>query len=344
MGRPKKIKEKEEEEIDSLTEEEVTVVRKLTAVKPSGINISTLVNNVKGRYKKDKVMSNDIVVGNEICLSKDPKDYVSTDTIREYWGPLTGIYGAPFGRIIQIAGKPDSGKSTLSMLFMAAAQAAGHLVILWDSEKKFSTSRYEDRMDGDAKQLAVTRNKTIIEGCKHVAWYVKAAKEQNPDIKILIVWDSVGATMNSTDDDDENDDYSKQPGVSAKEISWAIKKLNKLIERFRNTKTGEETVGVLCVNQTYANIGSVGQKEKGGQELEYLSSLILQMTRKGDLTKIRNGNKVKYGITTRARVKKNHLFDGEDCIAELDLIVSAEGIKLATTVKGFGGVNWDGTE
>jgi hypothetical protein len=48
---------------------------------------------------------------------------------------------------------------------------------------------------------------------------------------------------------------------------------------------------------------------------------------------------------TRAKVKKNHLFDGEDCIAELDLVVSADGIKLEKEVKSkaekVGITGWD---
>ena len=153
----------------------------------------------------------------------------------------------------------------------------------------------------------------------------------NSEQKILIVWDSVGASINSAEDE-ENDDYSKQPGVTAKEVSWGIRRFNQLMENHRD-KNGDYTIGVLCINQVYANIGSVGYKQKGGSELEYLSSLILEMSRKGNLTRTRNKKKIKYGITTVARVKKNHLFGGEDCIAELDLVVSASGIDLAKDAK-----------
>jgi hypothetical protein len=85
----------------------------------------------------------------------------------------------------------------------------------------------------------------------------------------------------------------------------------------------------------YAKIGFgvSGYQQKGGAELEYLSSLILEMSRKETLTRIKNKQKMKYGITTVARVKKNHLFGGEDCVAELDLVVSSAGINLASEAK-----------
>jgi RecA/RadA recombinase len=99
----------------------------------------------------------------------------------------------------------------------------------------------------------------------------------------------------------------------------------------------------LCINQVYANIGFMksGYVQKGGAELEYLSSLILEMSRKATLTRVRNKQKNKYGITTVAKVKKNHLFGGEDCVAELDLVVTAAGIELASNIKNKSNENDD---
>ena len=42
-----------------------------------------------------------------------------------------------------------------------------------------------------------------------------------------------------------------------------------------------------------------------------------------------------------AKVKKNHLFGGDDCVAELDLAVSAAGIELVSDVKGKSSENDD---
>lgn len=329
MGRPKKETDNEAEDLD--TSELDVAVSKNKKIKVN-LDIASLVKDVRGRYGKDKAgLANDIVLGNDIRMPTEDTAYILSSEV-EFWKPLVGVKGIPYGRIVQVSGKPDSGKSTTAMLFMKAAQDDGSLVILWDSEKKFDVKRYECKIGGDASQLVVSRNKLITEGVKQVAWYVKEAKEQNPDLKIFIVWDSVGSTLNSSQDD-EDDEFSKQPGVTAKEVGFAITKLNSLIERYRNVKTGEDTIAVLCINQVYANIGSVGHKERGGGQLEYLSSVILQLSRKKDLTKIRNGQPVKYGILTRAKVKKNHLFSGEDCIAELDLVVTSTGISLEEKVR-----------
>lgn len=295
-------------------------------------DINALVEKAKGRFDKKKApLTARMKTGDLIVLSTDPKDYISSPDIDKFWKPLTGILGFPYGRICQIAGKPDSGKSTAAMIAMKAAQQQSALVVLWDAEGKFDSVRFKNKIGGDPSQIAVAPSRNILEGVQQVVAYIKAAKEMDPDLKILLVWDSVGASINSAEDE-ENDDYSKQPGVTAKEVSWAIRRFNQLIERYRD-ENGNYTIAVLCINQVYANIGSVGFKQKGGAELEYLSSLILEMSRKETLTRVKNKQKVKYGITTVARVKKNHLFGGEDCIAELDLCVSASGIELTNEIK-----------
>lgn len=319
---------KESEDVEETNEEKI-----VSSVPKLNLDINKLVSDVRGRYGKDKGgLSQDIVTGSDIKLPTNDDAYVLSYGV-EFWKPLVGVRGIPYGRMVQVSGKPDSGKSSTAMLFMKAAQDAGTVVILWDSEKKFDVARFRNMMGGDPDQLLVSRSKNIVEGAKQVAWYVRAVKEQNPDQKILIVWDSVGSTLNSKQDDDDEDEMSQQPGVDAREVTFAVKKFNKLMERFRSQKTGEETIATLCINQVYANIGSVGSKEKGGAGLEYLSSVILQLTRKSDLTRTKQGNKIKYGILTRAKVKKNHLFSGEDCLAELNLVVTASGISLEDNVR-----------
>ncbi len=76
-----------------------------------------------------------------------------------------------------------------------------------------------------------------------------------------------------------------------------------------------------------------GYKTKGGDAPEYMSSIIIMLNKKKDLTKIKNGKKIKYGILSRAKVSKNHMFDGSDCLAEADIVISATGVELAEEVK-----------
>jgi RecA/RadA recombinase len=197
-------------------------------------------------------------------------------------------------------------------------------------------------MGGRSSDLLVVDTNDIIGGAKAVAYFIHAIKEQKHDAKILVVWDSVGASINSTESDEDEEDFSRQPGVAAKENGWALRKFNKLMNQYINKETGGATIAVLCINQVYANIGSVGVTEKGGQTLQYLSSLIIQLTRKKDLTRVKNGKKLKFGIQSVARTKKNHLFDGADVIAQTDIVVSASGIHLLDEIKKSSDIKiWD---
>jgi RecA/RadA recombinase len=304
-------------------------------VKKSGFDINKIVKQAQEVYgKKEAGLAKQLTTGVSLARPNEDKDYVVW-TGGPHWKAITGLKGLPMGSIVQVSGKPDSGKSTHAMCFMKYAQDQGVLVILWDTEKKFSPKRFDEKIGGKSDELLIVDTNNIINGVKAVAHLVNAAKEQNPDGKILIVWDSVGASVNSSEDNEENEDYSRQPGTTAREVSYAVRKLNKLASKHFNREIGEETIATLLINQTYSSIGNgvSTQIEKGGSELYYLSSLVVQLTRKQDITKVKNGNKIKTGIVSRFKAKKNHLFDGDECISEMDIIVGADGIRLAKDLK-----------
>ncbi len=299
------------------------------------IDIDKIVKKAQDSYaKKDKGLAKQLSTGKTILRPNSDKDYVLW-TKGEHWQTLTGLKGIPYGYVVQVSGKPDSGKSTHAMGFMKCAQDQNVLVILWDAERKFSAKRFDEKMQGNSDQLLVVNTNKIIDGAKAVAQFVHAAKEVDPDIKILLVWDSIGSSLSSIESKEDDEDYSQQPGVAAKETTYAIKKFAKLANRYMNKETGEHSIATLVINQTYSSIGmgAPTQIEKGGSEVYYLSSLIIQLSRKQDLTRVKEGQKYKYGIVSRAKVKKNHLMENSESVFDLDLVVSADGIHLAKEIK-----------
>ncbi len=306
--------------------------------KAGAFDLDLIVGKARQFYKKTEAgVAKQISTGLDIVKPEKESDFIKWNG-SDHWNKLTGILGIPFGKIVQISGKPDSGKSTHAACFMVDAQKQDVLVIMWDSEGKFAKRRYEEKMGGDAGRLIIVNTNNIEEGAVAIANIVHAAKVEYPKCKILIVWDSVGASINSKEDDEETEGFSSQPGIDAREIGRAIRKINKLMFKYFNKETGEHSIAALVINQVYDNIGSVGSKEKGGGQLAFLSSIIIQMSRVTDLIKTKNKTKYKYGIVTRAKVKKNHLFDGDECVAELNLEVSSSGI----TVYGAPKTNTDG--
>jgi RecA/RadA recombinase len=310
------------------------------------IDINAIVDKARSAYgKKEGGLAKQISNGTSILRPEKDNDFILWQD-GDLWKSLTGLKGIPFGINCEISGKSDSGKSTFASIFMKFAQDQGHVVILWDAENKFSKIRFTDQIGGNAEELLVINTKSIIEGVEAITNVIHAIKEVNPKVKMLLVWDSVGSSLNSSEGSEEFS-HSKQPGVSAKEVSFAIKQFNKLGHKYKDRETGEESLAVLAINQTYSTIG-VGpsvQVEKGGNTLYYLSSLILQLSRKKDLTRVKEGKKYKYGIISRVRVKKNHLLEGTDCLAELDICVSSKGITLTDEVKKDKDVTgWDDPE
>lgn len=301
----------------------------------AGLNIHDIVKKAQESYGKgEKGLSRQLSTGSSIIRPSKDSDFVLWED-GNFWNELTGLKGLPFGRIVQCAGRPDSGKSTMAAQFMSYAQKQGYFVILFDAEQKFQAKRYDEHMGGDSSKLLIVDTNSIIDGTKGVAYLVKTIKDQSEDAKILIVFDSIGAAINSSENNEDNEDMSRQPGAAAKEITWSIKKFSRLINQYQNRETGEHTIGVFAINQVYAKIGFMqsGYKEKGGDGITYMSSIILQMSRKKELTKIKSAKKIKFGILSRVKVSKNHMFSGQECLSEMEVVVNAEGISLAEDVK-----------
>src|ERR1700722_8046650 len=263
--------------------------------KSNKFDINKIINLAQLNYdKKDKGLASQLTTGSSLIRPKTDEDFVVWSK-GEHWQAATGLRGLPFGRICQIAGKVDSGKSTHALQFMVCAQEQNTIVICWDSERKFAASRFK-KMGGDPDKLLMVDTNNIVNGCKAVAHIVNATKETYPNAKILIVWDSVGASISSVEDQEDNEDINMQPGVVAKQVSWAIRKFNKLINKYFDRETGQETISSLIINQSYSSLGGFGpptQIQRGGTELGYLSSIIIELSRKKDLSKTKDGKKYK---------------------------------------------------
>lgn len=305
--------------------EKTTEIKKTATT--TAIDLDKILAKARNSFSKsEKGLAAQITSGANIPRATKDSDFVMYPG--EHWQQLTGIRGIPFGKFVQISGKPNSGKSSHAYAFMKEAQDKGTIVILWDSENKFSPTRFDNYFGGRSNELILCTSKVILAGGDMVIAAARAAAEAYPDRKILIVWDSIGGSI-STAEDVKALRESRQMAISAKENSMICHAWNNLSEELKNKQTNEERVAVLLINQTYANIGSVGQKEGGGAKIEYFSSLIIQLTRKSDVFKQKDGQKMKTGIISRARVVKNHMFDGDSCVAEIDLEITASGITFA---------------
>lgn len=284
------------------------------------IDVTKVISNVQKLYSKDKKATELISSGASVKTSYSEEDVImlpESNPIRQ----LYGLPGLPYNKIVQFAGKPDSGKSTVAAEIIVAAQKAGAQAIIWDSEDKLDTGRLTN-MGGKPEELLLAKTNEILKGGELVRKFVMAVKDQDPDAKILIVWDSAGGSQSRSHAERELDsERHAQPGQDAKEIGTVMKMLVSIINKY------PDSIAIYIANQTYAKIGFMmkGDAASGGAKLEFHSSGIVFLKRIKVLTKKIKGAEVKYGIVTRATVYKNHLSRGKTSVHKMDFNVTADG-------------------
>lgn len=294
----------------------------------SKIDLSKIVSDMQKLYSKDKKIQSIISTGDSV-----KQDYTDADLIKlpihHPLRDLMGLEGIPYNKIIQVAGKPDTGKSTFAGQVMASAQNQGVQVILFDSEQKFDAERFESFFKGNPSEILMIKTNEILKGGELARRYISAIKEQDPEKKILFVWDSVGGSQSRSHAERELDNEKHaQPGQDAKENGSIMKMLVALINKY------PDSIAVYLANQTYAKIGFMqhGDAAAGGTKIEYHSSLIVMLKRIKVLTKTVKGVIIKYGIITRATVTKNHLSQSATSTHQLDFEVTANGARLTDSM------------
>jgi RecA/RadA recombinase len=293
------------------------------------IDVTKIVSDMQKLYAKDKKIQSIITTGDSVVIDYTDKDVIKLPSEHPI-SVLAGLPGLPYNKIVQVAGKPDAGKSTLAGEIMAAAQRQGAQVILFDSEDKFDASRFKDHFKGNPSQILMIKTNETLKGGELARRYITAVKEQDENAKILFVWDSVGGSQSRSHAERELDNEKHaQPGQDAKENGSLMKVLVALINKY------PDSIAIYLANQTYAKIGFMqhGDAASGGTKIEYHSSLIVFLKRIKVLTKTVKGVVTKYGIITRATVSKNHLSQGKTSIHQLDFQITAEGAKLVDSIE-----------
>lgn len=269
---------------------------------------------------KDKEGKSILGTGADLKRPTNPEDFILAPD-NHPWRALTGLMGMPYNMIVQIAGAPDSGKSTIAGQFMAWGQQQKAYVILWDTEGKFDPVRFQNYFGGDPTEIN-TVDKTIIRaGAGAVFKYIKTIMANDPDAKILVVHDSVGGSVSRARAEREFDDEKNaQPATEAVENSDYMKHMVATLSKYNGH------IALLLINQLTDKIGPMpGKSRSGGHKISFHSSMIVELTRVQDLTKIAKGVKKKIGIISRAKIAKNHLGQTEESVHEMRIKVDASG-------------------
>jgi RecA/RadA recombinase len=291
-------------------------------------DFSSTIDKIKASMKKEKdeKRASQFGLGNTLApTSKDPADYV---VMPDWWKEHYGVLGLEIGKIVQIAGDADTGKTSLALEAMLRAQQQGFGVIYVETERKTGEK------DLIAKGIDPEGVMSVSSGVTEEA-FDDAFKcwdgflKDYPNEKFLLVYDSYGNTVSMRDTAIDMTKDSQKPGGTAKTNRMGI---NRMVARMQRG----DPVAILVVNYTYANIGSKGQTNAGGKALNFFSTIILQSRRTGWLDVTRNKVKVRAGAKVRWHTYKNHyaktLFDEEGkqilLPTVLDLSITTEGFRV----------------
>lgn len=288
-----------------------------------------IVSDIQNSMKKDPRRAKQFGLGSDLRpFSKDPKDFV---VLPEWWEQSFGILGLQFGTITQIAGKPDSGKTSIAIIAMRAAQEQGYGIVYVETENKTTPNDLRAwGVDPDGVMLLKT---TITEEAFDGSFKLwDGFFKKYEDGKLLYIYDSYGNTVSQNDANIDMSDKIGRVGGAAKTNRLGI---NRMIAKMQ-----EDPVAVLFINYTYANLGAPGRTNAGGEGLQFFSSLVVQTARKGWLNVKRKGIDVRKGAKVLWTVNKNHyakslVDDNNEPLllpSKIELDITADGMKLTGKV------------
>jgi RecA/RadA recombinase len=227
-----------------------------------------------------------------------------------------GMPGLPFGHIMQIYGKKDSGKTSALMDGIVAAQKQGILPILILTEYKFDYERLEKWMGGDPAQLLVLEADTLEQGFGYLEHILRSLRQDklvipDSDVEIdmtgtdcYIFWDSIGGTVSQSEMEYDTDEWSKDMGRGAQAIKKLVKRSIQLLHKV------SDRTGALFLNQVWGKRTPQGitvDQPQGGEAVQHYYAYELHLKKANSINMQYKGKQMGIGYEIKMDVKKNHI-------------------------------------
>jgi len=278
-------------------------------------DLDSIVEDVRKTFKGKENISKRIGKGSDL-RELEEKDYIR---LPSFWQDSTKTFGLPFGKVVLIAGPSDSGKTSLAIEAMKAAQAQGCGVLYIETENK-TAAKDLTSWGVDADQVMMIHSAIAEEAFELCCQTWDSFKKQYKDTPLLVIIDSLGNMLSKRDSDLDLTEQSQSPGGKGRINRLG---LNKLIAKMQ-----EDNTALLLISYTYDNMGSVGKTVAGGGSLGFFSSLTYQTSRKSWLERVVKGEKQRYGARVIYKLQKNHLQKENVGAKEILFDITKEGMAL----------------
>jgi recombination protein RecA len=210
--------------------------------------------------------------------------------------------GLPVGRITEVTGLEQSGKSLLSAHLLAETQKLGGIAVLIDTENAVSRE-FLEAIGVDTTKLLYVAAETVEQCFEYTETIIEKVRTNSKDKYVTIVVDSVAAA--STEKEMEAD-YGKDGYATDKAIiiSKAMRKITNLI--------GRQKITLVFTNQLRQKMNAMPFSDpwttSGGKAIAFHASVRLRLKSMGTIkAKDSSGNDRIVGIKVRCQVVKNRM-------------------------------------
>ena len=190
--------------------------------------------------------------------------------------------GLPLGRLVEVYGIPGSGKSTFAVHLSKLTTEMGVITVWIDVEGTADNNRMEQlgvdvsklfTIQAGEGRLKKTVELSVEQVGKELEYWIDTFNEKKPEVPIVFIWDSLGATR--TEKEIEN-------GIDEKQMAQKAVATQKVVNAI-TPKLNETNTGVIIINQARDDLkaGMYGDpvKSGGGKAFEHAASLRLKIDR-----------------------------------------------------------------
>jgi len=227
---------------------------------------------------------------------EDATEFISTGcTLLDYAISNRKNGGVPVGRITELVGENQAGKTLIATHILANTQKRGGIAICIDTEQDMDKT-FSARVGVNWDNLIYRDTLSCLEEVfEFIETVIKVTRMKHKDKLVTIVWDSIAATPARKEFEDDYDPQ-KTVAVHARIMSKGLRKIRLAIK--------QERITFVCTNQFRKKINiSFGDPNTTahGEAMKYYASVRVRFSRTGQL---KEGDRVA-GAMTEAKVFKS---------------------------------------